>query len=766
MERFLFLVTAIVALQCSACPFALAQWKQVYGSYGGSTHMVVQASGDSAPNTQLFAGTDYGPFISNDSGVSWYPVNQGMPTLVRAMASNNLGTYLIRVGLEPWTSSDSLGVVYTTDRGVNWLPIDSTWNIPDMYALAGCGNNLYVGRDSGLMITGDNGQTWRRCDSIGAQYLTVQVAPSGDTTILALTTSIMGSSDNGVTWTTALPGGIVFLPPRTYIDRPLQGLAACDSFAVVGSNGNVYLSTDRGKTWSQSHPLPDPAGSLDVTAVGVDDANVYASTGPNLFRSPDRGITWTSVSDRLPKGNYFNEQLIHSLSTVGHALFATTVAGIFVSHDHGNTWVAQNNGLDAGAPASLAASDSVVYATLGSGYFLGRSTDRGDDWTVLNDAALYRFRSLAASGPHIVAGTDAPSLQNGYSPAWRSSDYGASWTTDTAAVQAFTAHEYAMNDTYVFAGMVYGAMGMSRCHVDSSRWMPLSGLNGISVEGIDASGSTLLVGSFSQGIFLSSDNGEHWAPISNGFDFTEEAFNTSAMAASTIFAGTSQQVPPGAPLLRKGGVWCSTDGGATWENRNLSGYNIMGLVIAGANVIAATDSAGVFISSNNGERWWPLNDGLPSRMISSLIASDDYLFAGALGGIYRLPLSEAITSVAPDESAVPSHDVLEQNYPNPFNPITTIKYTVAGTSGLSGSAHCGAATLGPAGAGPEVLGASNVELAVYDILGREVAILVNEVKRPGTYAVEFDGSGLSSGIYFYRMTAGKVILTRKLVLLK
>jgi hypothetical protein len=88
------------------------------------------------------------------------------------------------------------------------------------------------------------------------------------------------------------------------------------------------------------------------------------------------------------------------------------------------------------------------------------------------------------------------------------------------------------------------------------------------------------------------------------------------------------------------------------------------------------------------------------------------------------------------------------------------------TWGWPGAAPGGPETLGPAGAGPEVLGASNVELAVYDILGREVAILVNEVKRPGTYAVEFDGSGLSSGIYFYRMTAGKVILTRKLVLLK
>ena len=83
---------------------------------------------------------------------------------------------------------------------------------------------------------------------------------------------------------------------------------------------------------------------------------------------------------------------------------------------------------------------------------------------------------------------------------------------------------------------------------------------------------------------------------------------------------------------------------------------------------------------------------------------------------------------------------LSQNYPNPFNPITTINYSIPS--------------------------ASFVTLKVYDILGREVASLVNDERQPGEYSVKFDGSGLSSGIYFYHLHAGEIALTKKFILMK
>ena len=104
---------------------------------------------------------------------------------------------------------------------------------------------------------------------------------------------------------------------------------------------------------------------------------------------------------------------------------------------------------------------------------------------------------------------------------------------------------------------------------------------------------------------------------------------------------------------------------------------------------------------------------------------------------------------------LPSEFFLGQNYPNPFNPLTIIQYTVGDSRSASEADRRG---LG--------LGASDVSLVVYDLLGREVAVLVNERKAAGRYEVAFNAAGLASGVYFYRLTAGSFVDSRKMVLLR
>jgi len=84
--------------------------------------------------------------------------------------------------------------------------------------------------------------------------------------------------------------------------------------------------------------------------------------------------------------------------------------------------------------------------------------------------------------------------------------------------------------------------------------------------------------------------------------------------------------------------------------------------------------------------------------------------------------------------------VLEQNYPNPFNPGTSIQYVISSKQFVS--------------------------LKVYDVLGNEIVTLVNEVKTAGNYEVNFDASGLPSGMYIYKLTAGNFSDTKKMILLK
>jgi YVTN family beta-propeller protein len=95
----------------------------------------------------------------------------------------------------------------------------------------------------------------------------------------------------------------------------------------------------------------------------------------------------------------------------------------------------------------------------------------------------------------------------------------------------------------------------------------------------------------------------------------------------------------------------------------------------------------------------------------------------------------------------PKEFSLCQNFPNPFNPSTTISFTIAGSKEYG-------------------VGSTETKLAVYDLLGREVAVLVNEKKQPGTYGVKFDASAFSSGVYIYRLQAGDFVASKKLVLVK
>lgn len=104
-------------------------------------------------------------------------------------------------------------------------------------------------------------------------------------------------------------------------------------------------------------------------------------------------------------------------------------------------------------------------------------------------------------------------------------------------------------------------------------------------------------------------------------------------------------------------------------------------------------------------------------------------------GTFGLP-----TGIQPISGNVPDKYSLKQNYPNPFNPSTIISYQIPKPG--------------------------NVKLTVYDILGNEVKVLVNQFQNAGSYNIRFDGTDLSSGTYFYKLSAGNFIETRRLVLIK
>jgi len=157
------------------------------------------------------------------------------------------------------------------------------------------------------------------------------------------------------------------------------------------------------------------------------------------------------------------------------------------------------------------------------------------------------------------------------------------------------------------------------------------------------------------------------------------------------------------------------------------------------------------MSFDNGNTWSTIVDSIPntetySWTVTAQDSSNECLIKisnvanGEVFDISDNVFSIDIVSDVDVENQNPLEFNLAQNYPNPFNPSTTIKYAVPKTSLVS--------------------------IKVYDLIGQEVASLVNEMKDAGTYEVKFDGRNLASGVYIYRMTAENFSSVKKLNILK
>jgi hypothetical protein len=149
---------------------------------------------------------------------------------------------------------------------------------------------------------------------------------------------------------------------------------------------------------------------------------------------------------------------------------------------------------------------------------------------------------------------------------------------------------------------------------------------------------------------------------------------------------------------------------------------------------------GVYVSSDNGTSWTSL--GMSGSGVSAMIVnpnSSDIIVGTKEGKLFKIETSSGTTAVAGEET-IPTEYKLEQNYPNPFNPTTTIQFAI-----------------------PE---AGVYSLKVYNILGEEVASLINGQLNGGIHKVNFDATRYASGMYIYRLNGSKVNISKKMILMK
>jgi spore coat protein CotH/photosystem II stability/assembly factor-like uncharacterized protein len=193
-----------------------------------------------------------------------------------------------------------------------------------------------------------------------------------------------------------------------------------------------------------------------------------------------------------------------------------------------------------------------------------------------------------------------------------------------------------------------------------------------------------------------------------------------------------------------GTVITSSDRGATWQNVSVPfDINLKDIfLMSNQSIYVVGDGGKIFYTNNGGASWYSQYSADSHNLTAVTFVDSSYGIAvGNDGTVLKTTETATLTGFRGTLADIPNEFKLYQNFPNPFNPTTHFGFRISGFG--------------------------FVNLKVYDLLGREVATLVNEVKQPGEYTVRWDASNLSSGVYFYRLTVGdKFAETKKLLLLK
>ncbi|HEV7485913.1 MAG TPA: hypothetical protein VGQ65_09540 [Thermoanaerobaculia bacterium] len=425
----------------------------------------------------------------------------------------------------------------------------------------------------------------------------------------ATSNGVFRSSDGGQHWTVG--AGTLGTP---FGDVAVANGAPQNVFA--SSVYGLYKSSNRGVTWSRVHPF----GSFKV-AVSATGSVVYSVSTGGPIRSSDGGVTFGSAGSGFPAATSVMALVVDPLNadTVYAALLSS--AGVYKSTDGAAHWSAANTGLTASAYSLVVdpSNSSTLYAGGGPGRIF-KTTDAASSWTELTNGlgnGFYRSMSITSSPSTIIAVTDA-----GF---YKSTNAGSSWTgpsqpgADTAvAVDPNNASNILLASNFNLVRSTNGG----------SNFTPsASGLTAAYTQSIavDPRNESIVYTSGAAGIFKSIDHGESWTSLLTGLNqfIAVDPFNSQ-----TLYATTS------------GTVRRSLNGGTSWEDFNT------GLPTTSGGIVADPLTPGTFYAVQGApyrkagtSAWTIKNSGLPTGTFATFVAIDpnnaSVLYTGGSFGIYK-----------------------------------------------------------------------------------------------------------------------------------
>ncbi len=693
----------------SFCLSASAQWSHAPGPDGGYGLSVL-----ATPEYVLVGLEDGGVYRSTDSGASWRDAFYGMT------AEGSDANCFLTLGPFVYVAT-ARGVDRSTDQGLTWSPLDIGFPLYgiSVSSLAINGSTLFLGSPwYGVYASPDSGTTWVR-KSTGLTDTTIMalIADSGYLLAGSDGDGVFVSSDNGEHWQPSSSGIGVGNAQRVY------GFASVPGVIVAGTRAGAYRSTDHGATWTVA---ASGLTSMDVASLGVVGNDLLAGTyGSGVYRSTNGGIDWEPSSSGWPFGN------VRGFSAAAGTLFGCNYGKpvVFRSTNGGLDWFPSGTGIRSAPIRSLTAVGKTILVGTNEG--LEVSSDSGRTWTEIAQFTNRTIYNFGVFGSRVYACTGGDGV-------FASTDQGSTWFDANGNLPSGgwrPVYSIAVDSSFIYIGT---GMGIFRSSDQGTTWGPaMNGMSDSVAFAICSAGGTLFAGT-STLMFVSTNHGTAWTPSTSGlpvYTITSIVSLDNAVLAAYALGGNPT-------------VYKTTDNGQSWSpvSQGLATYSttIQTLCVNGHDVFGGTNANGVWRSTDKGDTWSDISDGLsgPGLNIDAFTVANGYLFAGAeRGGLWYRSLSEVVVSTdAKGKNPLAVDFLLDQNYPNPFNPTTGIRVQLSGDR--------------------------EMRLVVYDLLGREVAVLANGRYLAGEHTFTFDGGNLSSGVYFYRLTAGGYTAVRKMILSK
>ncbi len=741
--------------------------EQMTNYYNGSDMLVI------SENVLLFATYAGWIYRTTDGGTNWTKITNGLPRVSDynriALGQDPNSPETVYAVFSSWNGDGLRGVFRSTNGGASWTQLENPPRLPS---------------------TRMNSYLWRQ----GWYDNVIAINPFNSNHIYLGGVEMVRSTDGGNTWEQVAYGYPRYGEPVLHVDH--HAIVFHPDFPGVifdCNDGGIYKTTDSGASWLSLN------NNLEITqfhggAVSYDGDVFQGGTQDNGHLKYTGGTDWTEIFGG--DGGYAAISQTDSKICFEEYVYLD----IHISFDGGETWWRAIDGLDDAnnssetlfiAPYAMNPDNSQIMVAGSDNVWF--SNDLAENWTAssgqFTDGKVSAVAVFGATPPYLsLAGTTDGRVFKCTNITGNNDE----WTEITppgnngAWVRRLTVDPNDYDKIYaVYSG--YNNDGITPTkHVwyspdQGENWRDISGnLPDVPVHSIivnPSDGETLYIGT-ETGVYQTTDRGTNWIKAGSGMpDYVPVYELVLQKGTNRIFAFTHGR-----------GVFV-TSMPLPVEISTFTADVKLNCVELKWETETEVNSFGFEIQRKSEDKpeWQTVGTvgGKGNSNTKSTYSFTDYPDVyGVLN--YRLKQLDNdgqvnYSSILTVEYYGANKFELYQNYPNPFNPVTTIKYSIPSViasepdlsgerSNLSNNTQNQQIVHGTLRAtnltSSNSRNDANVQLVVYDILGRKISTLVNKRQSPGEYSVQFDASDLPSGTYFYTLRVGDFVATKKMQLMK